>query len=410
MSDLAWAGLALAVVGAVAAAPGLLLVGLLVFLAEVARSVWRRFGLQGVEYERRLERDRAICGDVIPLDVTVRNRKLLPLSWLRAVDLASDGVVVQERALVAAEPMGSLALANSWTLGSFERVVRHYHIRAERRGTYALGPVRLSVGDVFARVAATDERDDRDVYLVRPRMLAVRANDPVRAWLGPQPSRRGLLEQSQLFAGTRPYQPGDPIRNVHWKATARTGQAQVKRYDPALQREVLLALDIATPKSDIAVWDYDDELVEGLCVAVASLARELLDQGVATGLAVAAFVGAPRRFAFLAPGTSAKQLGRLGDILARASSVPSAPFGELLSALPTVIHPGTTVLVVSSRDPLARVRPERRLESSGFPVLHVAFGPQAADDAALARRAGVHAVSASLQPDWQTSDALDLVG
>jgi uncharacterized protein (DUF58 family) len=364
----------------------------------------------GIEYERRLGTERAVCGDVIALDVTIRNRKLLPLAWVRAVDVVSDGVVVRERPLVPVDPIGSVGLANAWSLRGFERVVRHYHLLADRRGAYSIGPVRLSVSDVFARVAARDERGGSEAYLVRPRMLPVRPAEAARAWLGPRRVRHGPLEDSMLFAGTRQHQPGDPVRRIHWKATARTGRPQVKRYDPAQQREVLIALDIATPKGDVAIWDYDDDLVEGLCVAAASLARDLLAQGVACGLAVAAFVGAPRRFAYVSPGTAPAQLGQIGDLLARASSVPSAPFGELLSGIPAILRPGTTVFVVSGRDPRPRGRVERRLAASGFPVRHVAFGPRSEELAAAARGGGVAAVAARLDPDWRTSSALELVG
>ncbi len=410
MSGLAWAGLGLVLVGAWAGTPGLLLVGSLGLLVEGSRAVWARFGLGGLEYERHLATDRAVCGDVIALDLTVRNRKALPLAWLRAVDLVSDGVTVRERDTVPTERAGQLALANAWSLAGFERVVRHYHVLANRRGVYALGPVRLTVSDVFARSAASRELPGRARYLVRPRMVSLRMADAPRAWLGPQPARRGLLEQSQLFAGIRPYQPGDPLRSVHWPSTARTGRPQVKRYDPALQHEVLIALDIATPASDLAVGSFDDDLVEGLCVAAASLARHLLADEVACGLAVAAFTGVVRRFAYLPPGSGPRQLGRLGDLLARLSSVPSAPFEELLSGLPTVLRPGATVLVLSSRDPTRRLATERRLGRLGFAVQHVAFGPRAAEAARRARSAGVAAFVARLEPDWQTGEALEVAG
>lgn len=410
MSGLAWASLAVAVLGAVTSSPGPLLVGLFGLLAEGARAVWARFGLRGLEYERHLATDRVVCGDVLPLDITIRNRKLLPLAWLRATDLASDGIAIHERSLVPTGRTGEQALVNAWTLGGFERVVRHFHVLAERRGAYTLGPVRLAVGDPFARQAAATELQGRDAYLVRPRMLPIRATEPARAWIGPRRARHGPLEHSQLFAGIRPYQAGDPIRNVHWKATARTGRPLVKRYDPALHHETLIALDIATPAGDLSIGAFDDELVEGLCVAAASLARQLLDDEVACGLAVAAFTGVPRRFVYLAPGTSAGQIGRLTDLLARLTPVPSARFEALLAGIPAMLRPGATVLVLSSRTPSRRLGVERRLVVSGFPVRHIAFGPGAIEAAATARRAGVPAVAASLTPDWRTSDVLDLVG
>lgn len=410
MSALGWASAALVAIGALVDSPGPLVVGLLGLLAEGVRAVWARFGLDGLEYERHLESDRLVCGDVVRLDLTVRNRKPLPLAWLRASDAVSGGLAVQERRLVAEDRTGDRALVNTWSVGAYERVVRHLHLVAERRGTYAIGPVRLAVGDPFAREAAAEERPGRSAYLVRPRMVQVRETAPPRAWVGPRRARRGPLEQSLLFAGVRPYQAGDPLRRVHWRATARTAQPQVKRFDPALEPDTLIALDVATPVGDLAIGAFDEDLVEGLCVAAASLARRLLADGIACGLAVAAFTGVQRRSVLLAPGTAPGQLGRLADLLARVTPVSSARFEELLASIPARVRPGTTILVLSSRDPGPRLGVERRLVAAGFPVRHVAFGPHAPAAAATARRAGLGAIVASLEPDWRTSDALAVVG
>ena len=62
-------------------------------------------------------------------------------------------------------------LRNAWTLAPFERVSRHFHLTAERRGVYEIGPVGLAVGDLFGREAAADTRPVIDRFLVRPRTV-----------------------------------------------------------------------------------------------------------------------------------------------------------------------------------------------------------------------------------------------
>ena len=146
-------GAILIVAGALAAAPGLLLVGAMTVLTAWLARLWSRRGLSGVTYERRLRHDRAVWGDVVPLDLVVTNGKLLPLAWLKAEDFLTEGTVISERAVVRSDRPGYALLENTWTFASYERVVRHLHLVADHRGLYRLGPVRLSVADLFARDA-----------------------------------------------------------------------------------------------------------------------------------------------------------------------------------------------------------------------------------------------------------------
>jgi uncharacterized protein (DUF58 family) len=46
-----------------------------------------------------------------------------------------------------------------------------------------------------------------------------------------------------VFSDLREYQPGDEVKQIHWKATARTGTVYVKSYEEDRQLRVLLAVD-----------------------------------------------------------------------------------------------------------------------------------------------------------------------
>jgi uncharacterized protein (DUF58 family) len=399
MTGRAALGIALALGGSLSATPVVVVLGLAIVLYEAIRALWRHRGLADVEYARRLSTDRAVAGDVVALDITVWNRKRLPLAWLRAEDAASPGLIVRERELLGTETMGQ-ALVNAWTLAPFERVVRHFHVEATRRGVHELGPARLAVGDLFAGLADETEHGVIDRLVVRPRTVPVHGFPPRARWGGGDPARRGLLEHPLAYAGVRDYQPGDPLRRLHHRASARLGHPVTKRFDPAREREVLIALDLQT--LDGPAWQptYDDDLVESLCVAVGSLVRHLRDDGAAVGMAVAGYAGAPRPVAVLPPSEAAEQLPRILDLLARLSPFPSAAFDRLLGALPRRLRPGTEIVVLTARDPGPYLGAMRRLRSIGFGVTLVAIGPRAGMAAARARAAGIAARPARLDGTW----------
>jgi uncharacterized protein (DUF58 family) len=404
------AGLLLIAAGAVLGAWGLVVVGVVVLLIWLLRNLWTRFGLRRLTYERRLGSTRAVVGEEIGLELTVRNRKPLPIPWLAVDDLISRPAAVAGRHLDPAEVPGFAVLRTTWTLGWFERVTRRMRILADRRGVYDFRSVRLQVADLFARDLVVEERPAPARYRVIPRSVPVRAATPLSQLPGSARAPRGLFEDPALFAGVRPYLPGDPYRRVHWKATARLGRPVSRRYDPGHERELVIALDAQTIPGPFWRMHYDDELVEELCTAAMSLARRAIGEGVACGLAANAYSLHGRRVVHVAPSAASGQVLRIADELAALSRWASMPFGTLLGQLVHRVRPATIILAVSARDPAEFLPVMRRLSASGHPVRLVALGPEAPGAVASARALGIAADVARLHPDWRSADALELVG
>jgi uncharacterized protein (DUF58 family) len=405
MTVQAVAAVVLILAGSFLDVPIVIVLGIVTFVLEVVRQIWARYGLHDVTYRRHLVTDRTTWGEEIPLDVEIWNRKRLPLAWLRADDEATHGIVVRERVLADGDH-GAGVLRNAWTLAPFERVVRHFHVGADRRGVFGLGPVDLSVGDLFARRAASEERPLVQRFIVRPRTVAATELRRPDRWGGEERARAGLAEDPARFAGVRPYAPGDPLKRIHPRASARLGRPVTKRFEPSRDREVLIALDVQTehgPSWDLAFIDDD---VEGLYVVAASIARALAIERTAFGLAAAGYTGVATRIAHVPISTATGQAERVLDMLARLSSQPSAPFERLLVMVQKVARSGSTVLVLTARDPTPFVARLRRIERMGCRVVVVACGRAAAADAGRARAAGFASRAVRLDGPWQTAERL----
>ena len=401
-------GIGLAILGALIGAGGLVLLGALTLLSRWIATLWSRRGLHGVTYDRRLATRTALWGDEVPLDVEIWNGKPLPVPWLQADDHVTDSLRVRDRRLGASERPGLGTLQNSWSLLWYERVIRHHLIEAQRRGVFSFGPVRLTVADLFERGTASDERELPATLVVRPRSVPVREVRAARAPLGTTPTRLSLFSDPARFAGVRPYRSGEPARRVHWRATARLPAPVSKRFEPVHEREVVIVVDMQTVPGPYWLMLYDDEQVEALCVAAASLGRRLLGEGTGIGLLANAQLAGAAQYAWLAPDTTPTQLARINDLLARIRPIISLPFEQLLRGVPRRLRPGTTLLTLGSRDPRPYVDQLRRLGRIGFRCQHLALGPEALAACRTLAAAGIPAREAQLNPNWRTADALVL--
>lgn len=63
--------------------------------------------------------------------------------------------------------------------------------------------------------------------------------------MGQRSSR--LLARGMEFAETRRYLPGDDVRNIDWRVTARTGKAHTKLFAEEKESKVIVALDMRAP-------------------------------------------------------------------------------------------------------------------------------------------------------------------
>jgi uncharacterized protein (DUF58 family) len=404
----AWGALLLIVAGALLGAAGLLVAGVLAGLVVGLRSLWARFGLRSLVYERHLATHRVVWGERTELDLVVRNAKALPLPWLQVDDLVSSEAEIIGARLEPSVSQGFDVLRGTWSVGWYERVTRRLHIAGSRRGTYRFLSAELRVAGLFASATRTELRPLPDTYRVIPRLLAVRSvairQSPIE---GAARATRGLHEEPSLFAGVRPYQPGDQLRRIHWKATARLGRTVSRRYDPARERELLLAVDIQTWPGDYWMLNWEEDLVEGLCVAALALARRHVEDGVAVGLVVNAFTARPQPTAFVPPSAAPSQVALIADVLAGVSPFASLPFHHLLAGLAQRASQGTSVLALSTQDPRGFLAVLRRLGAQGYVVSHAALGPRAGQWCELARALGVPSAAYRLDPDWRSADALE---
>jgi uncharacterized protein (DUF58 family) len=146
--------------------------------------------------------------------------------------------------------------------------------------------------------------------------------------------------------GVRDYRPEDGFRRVHWPATARTGQLQVKVYQPTSTQTLVLCLNVSTyPRHWEGVYPA---MFEQLLSLAGTLLSHGIERGFRVGLISNGCLSNSDQAFRIPPGRSPMQLGRLLQALAGATPVVVASFERfLLREIPRVPY-GATILVVTA--------------------------------------------------------------
>ncbi len=257
--------------------------GVLGLTLSAAQVLWLRRCLDGVEYQRRLGASRAFWGDEVSLGVRIANHKLLPLSWLMTSDRMPDRLPLEGAQLVTDPGGWSKLLKHLVSLLPYGRVLLEYRLRCHQRGVFDFGPVRLESGDLLGYGSRETVVPAVDRLLIYPKLFELDLPPPAsRRTIGPQRADRIILTDPSRTIGVRGYQPGDPLRNVEWRASARGGQLLVRQFEPTTDPGAAIFLNSDPPTLE---WGYYDPPELEFCISLtASLARWMLDRGYPVGV------------------------------------------------------------------------------------------------------------------------------
>lgn len=274
---------ALLLLSALTRQPIAFLAAVFAFVIGIVPEIWYRYALRHLVIRQWVSQKRAFFGEAVTLSISVENQKLLLLPWLEVEDEIPIQLPLLTGRALPTYKVNRVALVNTFSLWSFQRVTRRYQLGCSARGVFSFGPAVLRSGDPFGWLVREDRVPARESLLVYPLVAPIESFGlPPRHPFGERATPRRLLEDPLRVAGVRAYALGDDPRRIHWKATARAGELRSKIYEPSSQYRLLILLDI---NSYPEPWmGLDPEIQELTIAAAASIAMWALDEGYAVGL------------------------------------------------------------------------------------------------------------------------------
>ncbi|HNR36153.1 MAG TPA: DUF58 domain-containing protein [Candidatus Hydrogenedentes bacterium] len=248
--------------------------------------VWNLRGLSVI----RSAPDAAHRGEPFGVTLRINNAKRTPAGAVR-IERAGPSPATAAIALYV-PARSSIVLRTSWTFPN--------------RGVHRLPAMNLRSGFPFGFFERSRPIRDEVEVVVYPRVKSVRT-----AWIerlpGPRAAPRIVRGEGDEFFSLRDYVPGDDVRHIAWRASAKRGSLLVREMARETSRYVVFALDTHRPPD---TPDFDD-LFEEAVEMVASLAVALLNRQY-----IVSVVSPGRRL----PGSEGKsQIRRVLDMLARVT-------------------------------------------------------------------------------------------
>jgi uncharacterized protein (DUF58 family) len=358
---------------------GLLLTTLLTATVIALAWLWNRLVLGRVGYERELAARRAFVGERVAVSVAITNRKWLPVPWLRADDAFPDSLPLIGRELRSSTSPGRAQLNHLVSLGPNERVRWSYELECTRRGFFFFGPADIRSGDIFGLFSQRQRREVTSRLIVYPRVLPLpELGFPTKDPFGERADVRQLVEDPIRTVGVRDYHPEDTIKRVHWKASARHAELQVKVYEPTVIQQLVLFLNV-TSFAQSWMGTIPEWQEQAISVA-ASIAYHASERRFAFGLIANGCVPRSDQPIKVLPSRAPEQLTRVLEALAAVTGYATVGIDQLLAAQSSRLTLGATLVVVTTVVTENLLAQLLRLRDAGRRLALVSLDPQYHDE------------------------------
>ncbi len=249
-----------------------------VCIYQLQRILYRKYWNKNLTVEIRFTQHAIWEREEGELCETIVNRKWLPLPMLRVkfeadrhLDFMQEGnISVTDRCYKN----------DIFSVMMYQKIVRRLKFRGVRRGYYTIKQISADSSDLFMDQHLREEiPSDAWLYVYPGQADKKRLLVPFQKMMGDIVTKRYTYEDPFEFQGIRPYEPFDSMRDVNWKATARTGELRTNIHGYTVRQEVCLLLNLECE----SMMEYQQLREESIRIAN-SLSEMFLAQGIPVGI------------------------------------------------------------------------------------------------------------------------------
>ena len=319
----------------------------LIFLAILAffELVWyRRHAVDKINLDVSFSKDVANYGEIIEVIEIAENNKRLPLPFI--ILKFETPPVIEFQDMTNTSLSDLLYREDMLSMKPFSRHTRRIKAKCTHRGFYSFTRVNMSTSDLLLIEKLTREFPANACLTILPERIECSELDLLLSTtFSDVMTRRTLLTDPFAFAGIREYQPFDPMKNVNWSATARTGNLMVNQNASTATKQVsvFVNLEYYNPK-------HSDSLLETSISIAYSYISGLSERGIPSAVYTNGRDIDSEDPVIFEMNTSSSDIGRRGVELARIDLKKEVvPFEALVEDCLPKTNIDDFVVVISPR-------------------------------------------------------------
>lgn len=271
-------------------------------------------------------------------DMTIRliltNRSFIPITYFTLVDATGELFAEKNAFLV--------------NLGPFETKTVTFNCKGHQRGEYFLGPVDLKGSDPLGFYTWKKRVDTRTRVIVYPSIYPMELINNQGLPAGSISVTDKMYEDVTQFRSLREYVPGDDMKRINWKASAKTSKLYTMEFDSTLYFPVLILLNFCADDYPVR---YRNQNIERAAEVAASLAFYYANLKQEMGFIATGTLGAEEESVVSVQNKSGYEHAQeILEVIAKLKTIKgTTDFNTILFASRASIPMGTKVLVVSPR-------------------------------------------------------------
>jgi uncharacterized protein (DUF58 family) len=274
------AGVVLAVLGLARGWTPVVQFGALVAVLPLAAAALTRNPASDLVLDRTLSSRELASGEHLKVTVSVRGR------FPRGRSLLLEDAAPPE--LGGPHRFALNGISGQGVSGS------QYQLRVAARGIHHLGPMRIHVVDRFGMVHRVITTGGREEIIVHPPVAELEPMVLGGASVGTGSGHLGARGAATDDVIPRDYHPGDEVRRIDWKASARTGALMVRSEENPWRSAVTLVVDLRESSHRGAEPESSVDAALSMAASIGCLALESgWDLTVRTTDDVSLFIGSP---------------------------------------------------------------------------------------------------------------------
>ncbi|MBI3151099.1 MAG: DUF58 domain-containing protein [Chloroflexi bacterium] len=221
--------------------------------------IWAYALKNNLRLTREVRYEWAQVGDTLEEQFTLKNNGLFPAAWVEVQDHST---------------LPNYSTARATGAGSDETNTWHTRGVCTRRGVYTLGGTTLHSGDPLGIYTIEIDQPESSILVVMPPVIPLPSIEIMPGgWMGDGRSRSNSLERTVNVLNVREYEPGEPLKLIHWPTTARRGKLYSRVLDSSPASDWWIVLDADAKVQAGHDWESTMEL--GVILAASLAARGL---------------------------------------------------------------------------------------------------------------------------------------